>query len=295
MKYNLALLIANTLFALNYSFFVSVVQAQNLTIGAIYLLQTIVLFTAILLWRVLRPAKGDSMPLGHLLTISVTAAASSLGWSYFTLEGMSLSSPIDAAIIASAGPSLTLIFAHLLGLRRVTWVRILGIAASLFGVSLLLFSRQWGVPSGSMVSGNTLLVVSVVISALLTLILKPHLQRYGLQRVVWIYAVTALGVSLPCFWGELGEVKMAGITPLDGFEIVALLLIGSALPLILLLEGCEHLSALHTSLYRYMQPLVASLVLLARGQGSFTTLNFIVLALIVAGGVMVAKGVDRAG
>ncbi len=293
MKYNLSLLFANALFALNYSFFVSVMQAESLSIGAIYLLQSLVLVIILAIWSLLfKERVSAAISLRDHLIISLTAVCSSLGWSYATLEGMSLSSPIDAATIASAGPSLTLIFAHILGLRRVTRHRLWGIGISLFGVLVLLLSPQWSASqrgSGAEM-GNCLLVVAVVVSAVNTLILKPQLERYGLRRVALIYAVAASVVSVPIFAHQLSEVNLARV---DILEVVALLIIGSVTPLMLLFEGCEHLSALHTSLYRYVQPFVTSLVVITRGQAQIVGANYVALAAIIVGGVLVAQGVDR--
>ncbi len=294
MKYNLALLAANALFALNYSLFVSVMQGKSLSIGAIYILQTSCTAALTLLFHLFRAARSP-IEGRDILIIAATATVSSLGWSYATLRGMSLSSPIDAATIASMGPSLTLIFAHIMGTRKLSGVRIVGIVTSVVGVSILLFARGWNLLLGAQGRGNVLLLSAVVVSAANTLILKPQLLRYGLLRVALYYALSAFVVSLPLFWRDLLDLHLAQLSLWGGFELLLLLLIGSALPLILLFEGSERLSPLHTSLYRYAQPLITSIVVVSRGQAELTAANYVAMAAIVAGGVMVAKGVDRAG
>ncbi len=294
LKYNLALLAANLLFALNYSIFVLVLEHESLSLGAIYLLQT---FGLLVLAILLRPFGGSvrNPIMGRdIIIIGLTSLLSSFGWSYATLWGMSLSSSLDAATLSSVGPSLTLIFAHLLGRRHITWLRSGGVLLSLMGAAILIFS-QWGLLTrGRGAEGNLMLLGAVIIAAVNTLIFKPQIERYGLLRIFLIYALFAFGVSLPLFWGELSSVRL----PLDDLgrmsEVALLLLSGSALPLLLLFEGVEHLSPLHTSLYRYVQPFTTALILYSRGDRVFSVSNIVALAIIIIGGVAVAKGVDRA-
>ncbi|MFI3263949.1 MAG: DMT family transporter [Rikenellaceae bacterium] len=293
MKYNLALLFANALFALNYSLFVSVMQSEKLSIGAIYLLQTLSMVIIVSIWRVIQPHRNKIIELRDVASIALTAIFSSLGWSYATLQGMSLSSPIDAATIASMGPSLTLIFAHILGQRQLTGVRMAGIILSLVGVSILFFDRGWNLLSGDAGRGNILLLVAVTISAVNTLILKPQLERYGLSQVALYYALAAFAVSFPIFFKELSPSMFADFDLMAVVETSAMLIIGSALPLVLLFEGTERLSPLHTSLYRYVQPLVTTIVVVSRKQAQLTETNYIAMIAIVVGGVLVAKRVAQ--
>ncbi|MFI3281535.1 MAG: DMT family transporter [Rikenellaceae bacterium] len=294
MKYNLALLCANTLFALNYSLFVSVMERDSLSIECIYLLQTLIFGVAMVLWQLL--SRGHlTISLRDFCAIGAVAILSSMGWSYLMLKGMSLSSPIDAAIIASVGPSLTLIFAHFMGRRRLTRGRISGVAISLSGVAILVVSRGSALMQSANVGGNLMLIVAVVIAALNTLLLKPLLERYGLAQIALCYAVVASIVALTLFGRELHFSPLGTLKPWNLVELIALLLFGSALPLLLLFEGTEFLSPLHTSLYRYMQPLIAAIVVVARGQATLTLANYLAMAALLLGGVLVAQKVDREG
>ncbi|MFR9503642.1 MAG: EamA family transporter [Rikenellaceae bacterium] len=294
LKYNISLFGANILFALNYSLFVSLLEGDKLSIGAIYILQVLGLFIVAMV------VGGGAMVRSccrgvDIVIISLTAVVSALGWSYASLYGMSLTSPIDAATVASVGPSLTLIFAHLLGLRRVTGVRVVGLLLSLVGVATLVVTIHPLTGNRRVVAGNMVLVAAVLVAAINTLIFKPQLERYGLRRVLLIYSVAAVVVSLPLFVDDLRGVDLLKLGWGGLLEACLLLLAGGALPLVMLLEGTEHLTALHTSLYRYLQPLITAAVVVARGQAQFTWVNCVAIVMIIAGGVALARGVDRAG
>ncbi len=294
LKYNLSLLFANALFALNFSLFVSIMEGASLSIEAIYLLQCLGLLVLTLSIR------GSQRTTSHIpirwrdmVAIALTAILSSLGWSYMTLWGMSLTSPIDAATIASVGPSLTLIFAHVLGRRKLTGPRISGVVVSLLGVAILVISRSKVIMSRGEVEGNTLLLGAVVIAAINTLIFKPQLERYGVIRVGLIYAIASSAVATPLFWRSLLDVQHLSLSLELSVELSLLLIIGGALPLMLLFEGTERLSPLHTSLYRYTQPLITAIVVVWRHQATLTAANYVAMGAIILGGILVAQGVDR--
>ncbi|MFI3333282.1 MAG: EamA family transporter [Rikenellaceae bacterium] len=293
LKYNLSLLIANALFALNFSLFVSVMESKLLSIDAIYLLESLGLLFVTTTLRIYRREASPPIQLSDTIIITLTSILSTLGWSYATLWGMSLTSPIDAATIASVGPSLTLLFAHFMGRRSLTGVRIAGLVISLMGVVILVISHPSGVVSTQANRGNLLLLCAVIIAAINTLIFKPQLERYGVIRVAHIYAIAAAAINLPLFAKSLGQLITLSVSWVAATELTLLLLIGCALPLLLLFEGTEYLSALHTSLYRYTQPLIAAIVVLSRGQATLTAANIVAMVVLIAGGILVAQGVDR--
>lgn len=292
MKYNLSLLVANALFALNFSLFVSVIEGGRLSIGAIYILETL-LFGAASAALCMLFGVHLRMRVADVVSLAAMGIISALGWSYATLRGMELTSPIDAATIASVGPSLTLILAHFLGRRRLTPLRLLGLAITLAGVAILVSGLRFIGASSHMIRGNLLLTMAMAIAAVNTLIIKPPLQRYGILPVAFYYSLAACAVSLPIFWGDLGSLSIEDMRLGDSAQMLLLLLLGGALPLMLLFEGTEYLSPLHTSLYRYIQPLVTTAIVLLRGQTQLSTGNYIALAAITLGGLLMAKGMRR--
>lgn len=286
-KYNISLIIANLLFALNFSLFVSVLEQRSLSLAEIFVLQNLLMLIVLSPWRIFVASRKLSMSAKDVLLISLIAIISSLGWSYSMLWGMSLTSPIDAATIAAAGPSLTLIFAHFMRRRRLTTARLSGVALSLLGVAILVASRGEAFSSVGGARGNVILAAAVVIAALNTLIIKPFLERYGVAKVAWCYALAASVVSLPLFWSELNFGTLRSLDLLSLLEVVALVILGAALPIVLLFEGTEYLSPLHTSLYRYLQPFVTSIVVVARHQATLSEANYLAFALILIGCLLV--------
>ena len=75
-------------------------------------------------------------------------------------------------------------------------------------------------------------------------------------------------------------------------ELGYLLLLGTVLPSYLLCRATEKLTYVHTALYRYLQPLAATVLALLRGQERIDRTNVIAAALIFIGIVMVVTGYE---
>ncbi len=291
-KYNIDLLLANTLFAINYSIFASLMEREVLSCNQIFLLQMTSLLLVALPLALLRGGLF-SVRWQDLLHIGATAMVSSFGWGYLTLRGMSYTSPIDVATIATLGPSLTLIFAHLLHRRALTLPRIGGLMLSLFGVFLLLLHRGELLLVGSEGFGNLLIMVGVLSAAINTLMIKKPIELYGLRVVMGWYSIFSFAVSGFLFGGELTSLSLRELS-LGAFgELGYVVALGSVVPIFMLFRGTEHLTPLHTSLYRYIQPFITSMIVVARGQGEPSTANYIAITVLVAGGVLLSRGIDR--
>ncbi len=292
LKYNVALFMANVLFAVNYSVGLSLMQSFLLSYRQIYIIEILSL-VVVAVPLALGRGRLFVVDFRSFLLVGLTALVSTLGWSYTTLWGLWLTSPIDVATIATVGPSLTLLFAHLLARRRFTELRLGGVALSLMGVAMLVVARGSILEVGSESFGSMLILVGVIAAAVNTLIIKGPVERYGVVSVMGWYGVVALVVNLSLFWGDFIAIELSSVSGSLIFELAYLVVIGSALPLFMLFEGTEYLTPLHTSLYRYVQPLVTTLVVVLRSQATLIWVNYVAMAVIVAGGVMMARGVDR--
>ncbi len=292
LKYNVALFMANVLFAVNYSVGLSLMQSFLLSYRQIYIIEILSL-VVVAVPLALGRGRLFVVDFRSFLLVGLTALVSTLGWSYTTLWGLWLTSPIDVATIATVGPSLTLLFAHMLARRRFTELRLGGVALSLMGVAMLVVARGSILEVGSESFGSMLILVGVIAAAVNTLIIKGPVERYGVVSVMGWYGVVALVVNLPLFWGDFIAIELSSVSGSLIFELAYLVVIGSALPLFMLFEGTEYLTPLHTSLYRYVQPLVTTLVVVLRSQATLIWVNYVAMAVIVAGGVMMARGVDR--
>lgn len=292
LRYNLDLLFANLLFGVNFSIYVSLI-GRSLDFRQIFMLQVLsssLFFIPFALFS----GRSFRIPLRDLGNILFVTLLIVYGWMYMLLWGASYTSPIDASTISTLGPAFTLITAHVLNRRmKVSWVRMSGVALSLAGAAVLLFDQGFELTRGSHGYGNALVLAAVVSIAVNTVIIKPQLQRLGTLSVMAWYYIIGLAITAPFFLGSLREVEFLRLGFVAQGELAYLLVLGTALPMYLLYRGTEKLTSVHTALYRYLQPVVATVLAVVRHQERIDRENIIAAGLIFGGIVLVMIGYNR--
>lgn len=283
------LIAANLLFGANFSFYVSLI-GNYLPFKELFILQVIVaalifIPSALLSPRTYRIAWRDLL---HILPVSILVV---YGWMYLILWGSSYTTPIDAAIIATLGPAFTLLIDRLLH-RAAPFnrSRIVGVGAIFIGAWLLIFDRGFILVHGSRGYGNLLVLLAVIAIAANTVLIKPQLERLGTRVVMGWYYLIGLAITLPFFrsYIDLSAVLRMPLVALG--ELGYVLLFGTVWPMWLLYRGTEHLTAVHTALYRYIQPLSAGALALYRHQAQFDATNITALCLIFVGIILTVVG-----
>ncbi|WP_308662722.1 DMT family transporter [uncultured Alistipes sp.] len=289
-RYHLDLVFANLLFGANFSFYVSLTR-NYLDFQQIFMLQVLsaaLFFIPFALfsrrsWRITRHDVVRIVPVSLLVVY---------GWMYLLLWGSSYTTPIDASVIATLGPVFTLIADHLIHPHRYLRVRQAGIVCALVGAAILLLRQGPLLVHGSEAFGNALVLAAVVAIAVNTVVIREPLQRLGTLVVMGWYYIIGLAVTAPFFWHYIAHVPFLRLPPAAQGELAYILVFGTVLPMYLLYRGTEHLTSVHTALYRYIQPLIAGALAVARGQARFDAANLTALGFIFAGIVLVVVGYE---
>lgn len=97
-------------------------------------------------------------------------------------------------------------------------------------------------------------------------------------------------MTAPFFWKYIDHTQFLRLPLQAQAELAYILILGTVLPMYLLYRGTEKLTSVHTALYRYIQPVIAGILALVRGQAVFDAANIVALAFIFAGVVLVVIG-----
>ena len=287
-RYHLDLIFANLFFGANFSFYVSLTR-NYLDFQQIFMLQILsaalffipfALFTRGF-WRIGWRDAGQIVPVSLLVIY---------GWMYLLLWGSSYTTPIDASVIATLGPAFTLMLDHLLHPHRYLPGRLVGILCALIGAGILLFNEGFDLTHGSRAEGNLFVLLAVVAIAANTVLIKPQLERLGTLVVMGWYYIIGLAVTAPFFWKYIDHTAFLRLPLSAQAELAYILILGTVLPMYLLYRGTEKLTSVHTALYRYIQPVIAGLLAVTRGQAHFNRVNLTAAGFIFTGVILVAVG-----
>ena len=289
---NWRLIAANLLFGANFSFFVSLTH-HAIDFRTLFILQVLCGAICFIPHALVSP-NSYHLTWRDALRIVAVSGLVIYGWMYLLLWGSSYTHPIDAAVIASLGPAITLLADRLLNHgEHFNRSRVVGIVASFIGAWLLIFDKGFSLIGGSRGWGNLLVFGAIVAIATNTVIIKPQLERLGARAVMgWLYLI-GLIITLPLY-GHRIDLQALGQLPLGiRLELLYILLPGTVWPMWLLYRGAEQLTAVHTALYRYIQPLSAGIVAHIRHQATFDATNITALLFILVGVILTVIGYRR--
>lgn len=293
LRYNIALAVANILFGASFSVYVSLLQGA-MQASQLFVLQ--LLFAALVFVPATALRKSFyRLTLNDFGSIFIVALLVIFGWWYMLLAGASYTNPIDASTIATIGPIFTLITSVIAHSRPARLGEKIGILIALAGVATLLFDRGVAlVGEDGEGYGNALIICAVVAIAVNTVLISPVLHRHDTMVVMGWYYLIGTVLALPLIAEVVPTLPQLHLTRSEIAETTYILLFGSTLPMYLLYAGSKHLTATHTAVYRYIQPIVATILATARGQSAIDRTNIIGAVLIFSGMLVTILSTPRA-
>jgi drug/metabolite transporter (DMT)-like permease len=185
-------------------------------------------------------------------------------YQWFFIEGIARTRAGDAALVLAASPALMAIIGRVLGVEQVTSRKVVGIAASLLGMALVVFGSGNADPATTRdvatLAGNMLVLASCVCWALYTVLLKPYTERVS---GVSLSALTMVGGAIPLVlvsMPQLADTSWRAL-PMSGWG--ALLYSGLLALVVAYLfwyRGVRVLGPTRSAMYSNLQPVVALVV-----------------------------------
>lgn len=292
LRHHIALAVSNILFGISFSVYVSLLQGV-ISQSQLFVLQ--LLFPMFIFTPLAMSHRGFfRLSLDDFGSIFIVALLVVFGWWYLLMEGASYTNPIDASTIATIGPIFTLMTSFIVQSRRATKGEMLGIIVAIVGVVAILVDRgRMLLGEVGEAYGNALVLCAVVAIAVNTVLITPVLRRCGTVVVMGWYYLIGTVLSLPLIVAELPKISISDFTHSQLVEMGYILLFGSALPMYLLYKSSEHLTAMHNAIYRYIQPIVATIVAVSRGQTIIDRTNIVGAVLIFLGMLCVILSTPR--
>lgn len=287
---HIAMLGANTLWGIMSP--VSKMVLAGGVITPIALMDCRVLCAAVLFWTLSLFMKGDRVPWkDRLLLMFAAQFAIVFGQGCFVF-GIRLTSPINASIITTSLPILTLILSAFFLKEPVNLRKIIGIAFGATGAFLLVSGGLQHTGSGNI--WGDLLIFSAQLSFSIYLIsFRKVIERFSPIAIMkWMFTGASLSL-LPLTWEKMMAIDW---TMLEWRYIAATAYIvvgGTFISYLLITIGQKHLRPTVVSIYNYIQPIAASILALMWGMDTFTLSKSIAVACIFTGVFLVTQNRNR--
>lgn len=198
-------------------------------------------------------------------------------------KGLSLTSPISAAVIMVSTPMIVLVLSALLMKERMKKRMVLGIVLGLLGTSfLILYGKSIGNASNAGL-GNFLVLVNAISYGFYLIIVKKLMHTYhAFTFVKWIYLFGFLMV-LPFGWGEFSAVNWVLVPESVYWKIGFVVVISTFLTYLLNLLSMKELKPTTVAVFIYLQPLFASIFAIGLGKDELNWVKIAAATLIFAG------------
>ncbi len=206
--------------------------------------------------------------------------------------GLGLTSPINASIITTSMPIITMVLAAIVLKEPITKLKISGVFLGAVGALTLILAGHADSASGTW-AGDLLVIAAQTSFSCYLVFFKGLIARYrSVTLMKWMFTYAAICMIPFSYtsiaatdWCSLGETVLWGI---------AFFIVGPTFISYLLLPlGQKNLRPTVTAMYNYVQPIVASTVAIIAGMGRFTLANAIAIVLVFTGVFLVTKSKAR--
>lgn len=192
---------------------------------------------------------------------------------------------IDASIMSTLSPIMTLVISAIVIHERITWSGVAGIVLSLIGVFILIFncvSIRSGADSTS-IWGIVGMLVNTLSFATYVGVFKSLIQKYSVVTFMkWMFLFSSL-MALPFSFSAFGASDLS-VVPMNVMWQVIYVVVGATfISYFLIPVAQKRLRPVVVCMYTYVQPVIAMVIALAMGLDHLTLLKVLASVLVFTG------------
>ncbi len=209
--------------------------------------------------------------------------------------GLSLTSPIDASIVTTMAPIVTMIVAAIYLKEPITGKKIIGIFIGAMGALLLIINSQsaTNAKSGN-IWGDLLCLTAQISFAIYLTAFKNLIDRYSAVTIMkWMFIYASM-CFIPFSYNDIALTHFSTI-PLHVYGEISFVVLGATfLAYLLVMTGQKNLRPTIVSMYNYVQPIVASFVAVSIGMDTFGWSKAAAIVLVFLGVYIVTLSKSKA-
>lgn len=211
--------------------------------------------------------------------------------------GVALTSPIDASIVTTTTPIITMIIAAFYLKEPVTGKKVLGIFIGAAGALLLIISSQANIGAtgkSSNIWGDLLCLFAQFCFSFYFVLFKGMISKYSAVTLMkWMFTYASI-CTIPFSYSGISAIDLSALSSDIYLGIVYVVLGGTFFTYLLIPVGQRLLRPTVACMYNYVQPIVASLIAVLWGMDTFGFMKGIAVVLVFTGVYIVTQSKSRA-
>jgi drug/metabolite transporter (DMT)-like permease len=248
----------------------------------------------ILFWILSMFVKNEKVPAKDILLLFCASLfALTLNQLPFFV-GLSMTSPIDASIVVTMLPILTMILAAIFIKEPITLMKAVGVLVGASGALIIVFNNKNVHVGESNFWGNVIVFAAVGSFALYLTLFKNLISRYSPVTIMkWMFLFGTL-VCLPFCYKPIAHTDFASLSSGTYWRISFMVVFATFVGYLLIPIGQKNLRPTTLSMYNYVQPVVASMVAIFIGIDHFGYEQALAGVLVFSGVYIVTQSKSRA-
>jgi len=291
-KGHIAILIANIVFGLNINIVKSALASGQINAFALSYFR--ILGSCVVFWIVSAFIPSPKLEKKDYLFLFFASLFGVVINQFTYIVGLKTTASIDASIIVTITPILTMIIAAIHLREPITSKKVIGVVLGCSGAITIILNHSGVASFGhGEILGNSLCLLSSLSYAFYLVFFKNFVAKFNpVVLMKWMFLFGSL-VLLPFCWRNVGQIDFVHIKPLVLLQVAYTVFMATSFTYFLIPIGQKNLRPTTMSMYNYVQPLVASVVAIIIGQDAFTWANALGAVLVFVGVYIVTQSVSR--
>ena len=301
LKAHVYLFAAQVIYALNYSIAKDLMPVY---IAPFALVLLRVSGACLLFWTLSLFLPKEKVDTADIKKIAILALFGVAINQLFFIKGLSLTTPINSAIIMVSNPIAVMLFTLFVLKEKLTSLKLTGLALGIIGaIILLLFKAKGAISFGSeTMAGDLLTLVNSLSWAVFVVMARPMMQKYQTVTVMkWLFLFGLIYV-FPFSISDLMHTNFNhfsdpisynlpfySFTGTVLFSILFVVIATTFFAYLLNTYALKALSSSVVSMYIYFQPFLATIIAILLGKDEITTIKLVSAIFIITGVYLVSR------
>ena len=249
---------------------------------------------ALLFWITSLFIKKEHVPIKDILMLFFASLFAIVLNQMPFIVGLSMTSPIDASIVITLLPIVSMFLAAIIIKEPITFKKAFGVLVGASGALILILSEHTGTIGEGNLTGNVIILASVLSYALYLTLFKKLVSRYSpVTSMKWMFLFASI-LSLPFCYHALVEVPFAALSINGYLRIGYVVVFATFLAYLLIPISQKVLRPTTMTMYNYLQPIIASCVAIVLHVGTFGMKHLFSGSLVFLGVFLVTRSKSRA-
>lgn len=202
--------------------------------------------------------------------------------------GLSMTEPINAAIIMTISPIMVFVVAFLMGLEKPKPLKIIGFLLGALGAYLLITRDGVSWESGTFV-GNLFILINATSYAIYLVLVKPLMRKYKPLTVIkWVFLFGGI-IAIPAGIEQLINVPWESLPGKAVFSLVYVVIGTTILAYLLNAWALSYVESSVVGVYMYLQPVLAAVVAVSLNEDTLELREVLYSLIIMLGVYLVSK------